>query len=169
MQAHAFKGTDMARLLFDGHAHLLTLLDDEGIRVDSWTAYNNVDRHATLRFIPNRRYYIQDRLAPFPHLSNANGPYGSYGIIRFSVPGHPGIGVHSGRAASRNLPGPEHPTMGCIRTSDAAMLALRQYMKQHPLSFIEVQNNSAWRAQAASKRLHRTRLTSVGRSARAAS
>lgn len=158
----------MATLHFDGQAHLLTLLDDEGKRVDSWVAYNNVDRHATLRFVPNRRYFIQDRAVPFPHRANANGPYGSHGIIRFSVPGHPGIGVHSGRAASNHLPGPEHPTMGCIRTSDAAMLALLQYMKQHPLSIIEVRNNSAWRAQSASKRLNHRRLLSGGTSAQGA-
>ncbi|HZX27698.1 MAG TPA: hypothetical protein VFF16_11540 [Telluria sp.] len=144
----------MAKLLFDGHAHILTLLDDEGKRIASWEAYNNVDRHATLRFVPNRRYVIQDRAAPFPHRASANGPYGLYGIIRFCVPGHPGIGVHSGRSASKILPGPQHPTMGCIRTSDDAMLQLRQYMKEHPLSIIEVQNNSAWRAHAASKRLN---------------
>lgn len=58
-------------------------------------------------------------MALFP---SANGPYDLYGIIRFNVPGHPGIGIHAGRTSTRYLPGPQHPTMGCIRTSDAAML-----------------------------------------------
>ena len=56
------------------------------------------------------------RIARRAHAASANGPYGLHGIIRFDVPGHPGTGVHSGRANARHLPGPEHPTMGCIRT-----------------------------------------------------
>jgi len=138
----------MSKLSFDGTAHTLTLQSDDGSTIKTWSAYNNVDSHATLRHINNGTYQIQDRSAPYPHTANPNGPYGSYGIIRFNVPGHPGIGVHSGRANSRHLPGPPHPTMGCIRTTDEAMKELKEHMSEHSLSTIEVRNNSGPSAAA---------------------
>lgn len=77
---------------------------------------------------------------------------GSYGIIRFNVPGHPGIGVHSGRANARHLPGPAHPTMGCIRTTDEAMKTLKGHITNHPLSTIEILNNSGPSAVGSTQR-----------------
>jgi len=133
----------MSNLKFDGQTHQLSLINDHGYVVGTWVAYNNVDSHATLTHIQNRTYSIQDRLAPHSHAASANGPYGLHGIIRFNVPGHPGIGVHSGRANARHLPGPEHPTMGCIRTTDEAMLAISNFISTSPLATIEVINNNA--------------------------
>ncbi|MEX3958797.1 hypothetical protein [Trinickia sp. EG282A] len=146
----------MSKLKFDGVAHQITLIDSSGNTVGTWAAYNNVDSHATIRHILNGTYSVQDRTVPHRHVASANGPYGLHGIIRFNVPGHPGIGVHSGRANARHLPGPQHPTMGCIRTSDDAMSAISGLMSRDALTTIEVSNNSAVLAQAASKR-HRDR------------
>ncbi|HGY3714683.1 TPA: L,D-transpeptidase family protein [Citrobacter gillenii] len=142
----------MSRLSFDGATHILSLLTDNGSLINSWSAYNNVDSHATLRHVNNGIYQIQDRSAPHPHTANPNGPYGSYGIIRFNVPGHPGIGVHSGRANARHLPGPAHPTMGCVRTTDEAMRTLKEHMASHPLSTIEILNNSGPSAVGSTQR-----------------
>ena len=66
---------------------------------------------------------------------------GSYGILRFNVPGHPGIGVHSRRANAAHLPGPPHPTEGCIRTTDDAMRSISDVIRNDPLSTIDVIRN----------------------------
>lgn len=148
----------MAKLIFNGSAHQISLVSDTGEVLGVWAAYNNVDRHATLTHVRNGSYSVTDRLAPRRHAADANGPYGSHGIIRFEVPGHPGIGVHSGRATARNVPGPAHPTMGCIRTSDEAMLSIAATMNGNPLTRIEIVENSAPLARAATQRHSHRRL-----------
>lgn len=133
----------MSKLKFDGALHQITLTNSSGAVVGTGPAYNNVDSHASLRpHLPNGNYVIRDSRRPHAHTANPNGPYGSYGIIRFDVPGHVGVGVHSGRATARHLPGPQHPTMGCIRTSDAAMKDIRDFMANDPLTTISVTGNS---------------------------
>ncbi len=148
----------MSTLKFDGSTHQITLIDRNGRTVDTWAAYNNVDSHATLRHIQNGTFQAQDRVAPRPHAASANGPYGLHGIIRFNVPGHPGIGLHSGRASARHLPGPQHPTMGCIRTSDEAMSAIIDVMRQDHLTTVEITHNNPVAARSASARNHRSSL-----------
>ncbi|MDO1530284.1 hypothetical protein QMK61_15710 [Fulvimonas sp. R45] len=139
----------MSKLKYNGVLHQLTLVDKQGKIVGTWSAYNNVDSHATIQpHIPDGSYAIQDRSRPHPHAADPNGPYGSYGIIRFNVPGHVGVGVHSGRANARHLPGPPHPTMGCIRTSDAAMKSIRDFMATDPLTTMIVSGNSQRSAHA---------------------
>lgn len=142
----------MSKLIFNGQTHQLSFLGENGQVVGTWTAYNNVDSHATITHVPNRTYSVLDRVEPHPHVANSNGAYGLHGIIRFDVPGHPGIGVHSGRANARNLPGPMHPTMGCIRTTDEAMDTIKNLMRATPLTTIEVTGNSATSARHASQR-----------------
>jgi hypothetical protein len=144
----------MSQLVFDGTAHTLTLFASDGSQVGGpWAANNVVDRKATLRFVPNRTYSILDRTHPFKHggskdkkgvvEDSTNGAYGPYGIIRlrpFIVNKvlHQGVGIHSGRA---NKGAENHPTMGCIRTTDAAMLAISRTMGSDPLTTIVVKNN----------------------------
>ncbi|MCQ8896779.1 hypothetical protein NQT62_10080 [Limnobacter humi] len=136
----------MSSLKFDGACHSLQLIDQQGNLVGDWVAYNNVDISAKLRFIPNGTYSFIDTQRPYPHKPDPNGPYGSYGILRFNVPHHAGIGVHSGRSASKRLPGPQHPTMGCIRTSDQAMHAISELIAEDPLTSIQINNNSDYRS-----------------------
>ena len=151
----------MSKLVFDGSAHQISLMNSDGKVINTWPAYNNVDSHANLTHIQNRSYTVQDSLMSHRHASNANGAYGSYGIIRFDVPGHPGIGVHSGRADAKHLPGPQHPTMGCIRTSDGAMLAISNFMQTSPLTTIEVINNNASHAKLATHRNQHRQLNEL--------
>lgn len=100
----------MNLVIYNGVLRQLTLVDKQGKTIGTWSAYNNIDSHATIQpHIPDGSYAVQDRSRPHPHAANPNGPYGSYGIIRLNVPGH--VGVHSGRANARHLPGPPHPTM----------------------------------------------------------
>lgn len=140
----------MSKLKFDGAKHEIVLLSEDDREIGRWVAYNNVDSHASLRFIPNGTYVMKDTARSHPHRSDPNSPYGSYGILRFDVPHHVGIGVHSGRSLSKYLPGPQHPTMGCIRTTDQAMKAITEYIANDPLRTIEVKNNADYRAQKAS-------------------
>ena len=68
--------------------------------------------------------------------SNKNGTYGSWGNFVFNVPGHSGMGGHSGRADSG---GPSHVTGGCIRTTDEATEAIYKYhFGGDPLNHITV-------------------------------
>ena len=136
----------MSTLVFDGTAHTLTLYDSKNASVGHWHANNVVDHKATLRFVPNRDYRIIDQVCPHRHGGNEDtldGAYGRFGILRlepFLAAGHhhDGVGVHSGRA---NKGAADHATMGCIRTTDAAILAITQYIPSDPLTTITVQNN----------------------------
>ncbi|QEE25252.1 L,D-transpeptidase [Rhodanobacter glycinis] len=144
----------MSKLKFNGAQHQLILVDRQGKVVGTWTAYNNIDSHATIQpHIPDGTYAVVDTARPHPHAADPNGPYGSYGIVRFNVPGHVGVGVHSGRANARHLPGPQHPTMGCIRTSDAAMKSIKDFMASDPLTMIVIIGNSQSSAHAGHARL----------------
>lgn len=147
----------MSKLIFNGQAHQISLIGDDGKSIGAWAAYNNVDSHATLTHLANQAYAVQDRTAPHRHHASANGPYGLHGIIRFNVAGHPGIGLHSGRANAKRLPGPAHPTMGCIRTTDEAMRIIAASIRGAALTTVEVTNNSAPTARAATARNHSLR------------
>lgn len=151
-ELYQYKVHFMASLMYDGFRHELSLLDNTNQVVGSWLAYNNVDSRATIKHIRNGIYQVVDRIAPHYHLPNPNGPYGSYGIIRFTVPGHPGIGVHSGRLNAKYKPGPLHATMGCIRTTDEAMRQIKTYMVKSPLTTIKIINNSGSSAMSSTQR-----------------
>jgi hypothetical protein len=140
------KVINMSSLSFNGNDQTITLFDAQGNQLGAWPANNVVDRTATMRFVPNQDYDIVDRNAPHTHGGEAdtpNGPYGSFGIIRFEgfwADGvhHDGVGLHSGRA---DRGGADHATMGCIRTSDGAMQAISQHIATDPLTTITVHGN----------------------------
>jgi hypothetical protein len=73
------------------------------------------------------------------YIALPNGPYGSNGIFVFSVPGHSGIGVHSGRA---NKGGPLHPTKGCLRTTDEATDLIGKTHIVDPLNSLTIINSN---------------------------
>jgi hypothetical protein len=131
------------------------LYDADGSEVDSWHANNIVDHKATFRFIPNGVYHhIVDRVHPHRHghkaddngvgVDTIDGKYGRFGIIRlppFPANGtvHEGVGIHSGRKSHRG--GADHPTYGCIRTTDEAMEAITSHILSDHLESVTVQNN----------------------------
>lgn len=136
----------MSTLLFDGALHQLTLFDSSGKAVGRWDANNIVDHRATLRFVPNGTHRLVDTHRPHKHAASEDsidGAYGRFGIIRlqdFSVAGivHSGVGIHAGRA---NREGPNHATMGCIRTTDAAMEFITGFIANDPVTRIDIQSN----------------------------
>ncbi|HEX7517661.1 MAG TPA: L,D-transpeptidase family protein [Chthoniobacterales bacterium] len=138
----------MSEITFDGQTHTLTLRDRSGHVVGTWAANNRTDNRATLPFVPNRDYAVQDSVAPNRHGAEdtANGEYGTQGIVRFNVPGHDGIGIHAGRQITPDRTpergiGPDHVTMGCIRTTEDALTAIANTMRADPVTTVRVVNN----------------------------
>ncbi|ECF1703885.1 hypothetical protein E1B77_23770 [Salmonella enterica subsp. enterica] len=135
----------MSRFIFNGITHTITLLDNNEEEIGKWTAYNNIDSPiAGFHFLHNGIYNIIDRNRPHTHSDGSdseNGSYGPYGIIRFEYPGHTGVGVHSGRTHWRRTPGPEHPTRGCIRTTDETMRIITNNIRLSPLTTIDIRHN----------------------------
>ena len=139
----------MSVLTFDGQTHTVTILDKTGKVIATGPANNRTDSHATLQFVPNGSYNVQDQTATHRHggtHDTVNGEYGSYGIIRFNVPGHDGVGLHAGRATvadktPQRAIGPDHVTQGCIRTNEAVMGSAAGVMKDDPITSMVVVNN----------------------------
>ena len=145
----------MSRLVFDGTAHTVQLIDKHGKAVGTWTAYNNIDsafaktHYAGARHLKNGLYVMQDSRSAHRHPGdNANGRFGTYGILRFNYHvDHPGVGVHSGRANNTRVPGAQHATHGCVRTTDEAMRYITAHISGDPLTNITIQGNSQAAAQ----------------------
>ncbi|NHZ96617.1 L,D-transpeptidase family protein [Massilia sp. CCM 8734] len=142
----------MSTLVFNGATHQIHLYDSDTTLIGSWEAYNNVARAATLTHLPNRSYTPQDRTIPHYHAPDPDSSIGSHGIVRFYVPGHQGIGVHSGRRHHPRIPGPPHPTMGCIRTTDEAMAVIKEKMRTSPITSVRVEHNCGTHTHATRRR-----------------
>src|SRR5439155_3543567 len=115
---------EASELLFNRGQSTIELKSKEGKSIGTWEAKNNVVK--TAKPFPDGSWAFDYHKA---HKDDGpNSAYGSHGIFVFKVPGRTGLGVHSGRANAKNNPGPAHPTIGCIRTTDAAM---QEILKQH--------------------------------------
>jgi hypothetical protein len=124
----------MSRLVYSRTNHTLTLYDGNGNQVGQWTAYNNTVSGAADMPMGTHDF---SWYAPHPG-GTANSSFGSNGNFIFEVPGRTGMGVHSGRGSATNNPGPQHPTNGCIRTTDAATQTIRGIHASDPLSTLTV-------------------------------
>lgn len=109
-------------LCFDRLAELLHVMSGDGCT--TWRACNNVDSSSRGPWPPG---VYQPDPEGFLAVGGVDGlPAGRYGayFLRYVVPGRVGMGIHAGRegdADGAGRSGPAHATMGCIRTSDAAM------------------------------------------------
>jgi RHS repeat-associated protein len=153
-----------ATLVFDAQAHTLTLYTNDGQKVGTWHASNNVA--STAKFsngdktmpLPNGTYSMKDESSPHMHpgqkddrdsnmKDSPKGEFGKDGIFRLdksAVNPDGGIGVHAGRddvpdAAGRT--GADHATMGCVRTTGEGMDTITSTAKSDPLTSITVQNS----------------------------
>lgn len=109
--------------VFDGKAHTIT------VGGKSFEAYNNVDSSSNGKW-PNGMFLFE-RVTTHGD-DGVDSAYGSYGNVIFTVAGRSNMGVHSGRASKADgagRKGPKHATMGCIRTTDAGVLALKKIAK----------------------------------------
>jgi hypothetical protein len=150
-------GTDadghLSDLIFDGATNTITLVDKNGRVVGKWAAYDNVDSSATLGKLTDGTYRFLDTKAPHLHGGTADTPSGEFGpdgIFRLQEfrgadgQEHTGVGVHAGREGDPDLrgrEGPEHATMGCVRTCSAATGTIRELVKTDPLETLRVINN----------------------------
>ena len=130
----------MSKLEFDRSSHGVQLFDHAGVALTPrFDAYNFVDSHSRGPW-PDGTYAYAGYNA-HAEVADPESEYGSYGILYFSVPARIGMGVHSGR---RNIPdglgryGPEHCTLGCIRTTDEAMAVFVEAVRRDPLESIGV-------------------------------
>jgi hypothetical protein len=143
----------MSSLVFDGNAHTVTLKDNAGTTVGSWSANNVVSRDRPhqaphLPFVPNGTHTVATQTHARHHgaaADSANGEYGTHGaVVMNPIQGHTGIAVHSGRATTPDgarRTGVNHATEGCIRTTDEAMQQITRTMHNDPLTTVTVQNN----------------------------
>lgn len=119
---------------FDGQLHKIAVRDSaDPTKALIFDAYNNVDSRSRGKWPDGTFSY--ERSTKHPD-DGPNSPYGSHGNVIFTVPGRSDMGVHSGRADRR---GPQHPTMGCIRTMDDGVAALLRVV--HKGHVIKVLNN----------------------------
>ncbi|WP_328514826.1 RHS repeat-associated core domain-containing protein, partial [Ralstonia solanacearum] len=126
----------LSSVTYDGQAHTITIRDNGGNIVGTFPANNNTTTTSNGPW-PNGAFPYNNS-NPHPE-SGANGPYGSHGILVFNVPGRTGMGLHSGRA---NSGAQNHPTLGCIRTTDAAMGFVRNLITTDPVTSMTVINNN---------------------------
>ena len=121
-----FDPTGLSDLLYLGGSQVLVILNGNGQVVGIYPAANNVC--SGCKGSAGGPYpegtYNSGPYHPHPENSDPNGSYGLRGIFLFPRPGCPGCGVHAGRQNVANRAGqvgPQHPTLGCIRTTDDAI------------------------------------------------
>jgi RHS repeat-associated protein len=122
----------LSSLVFDPSAGTLTLISGSGEQIGSWDAGNEVVT-GTQPWPAGTHAFSWHN--PHPE-SGPNDNFGSYGNFIFDVPGRTGMGVHSGRANDRGV---NHPTNGCIRTTDQATSTIwNTHYGGDPLTQMEV-------------------------------
>jgi hypothetical protein len=130
----------MSTLEFDRAKCTITLLSSSGeVSSGPFEAYNNVDSHSKGPW-PDGTYQYQTYVS-HAELADPDSEYGSFGIFIFAVPQRTGMGVHSGREEvpdGLNRTGPQHCTLGCIRTTDEAMSEFLRVSSNDPLISITV-------------------------------
>ena len=121
------KGGDVT-VTFDRSDSMIYIYAD-GILLDSFPAANNVDSNSQ-GIWSNGTYSMYDQNSAYTHSDDSyESSYGTHGIFRAnSFIDENGcertyMGLHSGRSDNYN-----HPTYGCIRTTDAAMSELLCYI-----------------------------------------
>ncbi len=152
----------MSTMKFYGTDHMVELFSAGGKSIGKWMAYNNIDsgyarkHYGGQLHLTNGTYTFLDTTAPHTHLDDApSSSFGLYGILRFNYPKHPGVGVHSGRAHEKVAPGPLHATHGFIRTTDAAMAAIKAHIATDKLTTIEITGNDKVKAHHGKAKLHK--------------
>jgi RHS repeat-associated protein len=131
----------LSTVTYNGQTHTVTYTGSDGTVVGTFPANNNTTTTSNGPW-PNGTF---PRSGSNPHPeSDTNGAYGSHGIIIFDVPNRTGMGLHSGRADSGAQ---NHPTLGCIRTTDASMGFLRNLDRTDPVTSMTVVNNDVHAAQ----------------------
>ena len=136
-ETHQILGSDGVQIAssveYDGDNHTLSIKRDDG-STETFPAQNNPatgygkfpgGSHPYAGHIRHGRH--KDEKGRLD--DSTEGAYGPNGGYVFSVPGHKGLEVHSGRAHvfdRRGHAGPAHVTHGCVRTIDAGTNAIQR-------------------------------------------
>jgi RHS repeat-associated protein len=140
---------------FDGKEKKLYFYDKDGTLIGTWDANNNVVSDASIGRLQDGVYEFENKRAPTRHADDGpNSAYGSDGIFqlkniwgpdwqaagenRESHGLHIGVGLHSGRADKNGV---DHPTLGCVRTTDDAMAKIVEVAPTDPLTTLTIVNN----------------------------
>ena len=113
------------KLIFTRHRHILTVLPaSQFLRTSQWPAYNNTDSRSKGKW-PLDEFQAVALIEVTGPSGKDDGKFGPY-FLKFLVAGRSGLGIHSGREGIEcgdglGRKGPEWATMGCIRTTSAAM------------------------------------------------
>lgn len=128
----------MSELIFCRRDSKLLAKNHYGTLIYSFPAHNNVDSLSKGRWPLGKFAFIETH----KHTDDApNSAYGSYGILIFAVPEREGMGIHAGRldvADGLGRKGPEHATMGCIRTTDDGVRRLLALHAYDPIIWLHV-------------------------------
>ena len=115
----------MSTLTFNRKDHVLSLASSQGQNLGSWEAYNNVA--STSNGIWNNGLYKFSGYNAHAG-QGVDDAYGTKGVFVFVVLGRTGMGVHAGRqnvVDGKQRKGPQHCTLGCIRTTEDAMTQIK--------------------------------------------
>lgn len=128
----------MSELVFCRRDKRLLAKSHYGTLIYSFPAHNNVDSHSKGPWPIGKFAFVETH----KHSDDApNSAYGSYGIFIFAVPDREGMGIHAGRqdvADGLGRKGPEHATMGCIRTIEQGVWKLLALHKDDPIIWLHV-------------------------------
>ena len=128
----------MMRLTFDRSQKLLVAVIDSESFV-TWPASNNASR-ASRGPWPAGTYRPKQLVrvgGPEGEPAGAFGPW----FLLYDVPDRKGMGIHAGRDGRADLAGRldwEYATLGCIRTTTAAIEELARLVNEHGLPELQI-------------------------------
>lgn len=143
----AYGDLAMSHLDFDRVSQKIQLFDHFNVALTApFAAFNLVDSRSRGPW-PDGTYRYQGYNA-HAEVADPDSEYGRHGILVFAVPGRSGMGVHSGRARipdGLGRVGPQHCTLGCVRTTDEAMAAFVEAARRDPIESITVRTEAGVR------------------------
>ena len=131
----------MSQLEFHRASQIIVLIHSDGTNLGQFDAANNVDSHSRGPWPDGTYTFVTEYPPPQGANDTPDSEYGDGPRFLFDVPGRDGMEVHAGRASvpdGLGRIGFRHCTMGCIRTTRAAIQAIDQMHKGDPLTEIVV-------------------------------
>lgn len=130
------------KLIFDRRQKLLMAVAQDGTPIRSWPAANNATSYSRGPW-PAGIFRPREGAALLPVDGPAGAAAGAFGpwFLAYDVPERTGMGIHAGRALRPDQlgrEGHEHATLGCIRTTEAAMHELAELVERHGLPELQV-------------------------------
>lgn len=131
----------MILIYHHGIKHLFAAsVSDLGLKhIGAWACNNNVDSKSRGPW-PEGIFPFELYVPVTGNQGKADGSYGPF-FFRFTVPGRDGMGIHAGREIKKdglNRSGPNHATLGCLRTTASAVTQLAELHRRDPIERLVV-------------------------------